>query len=228
MSTKLAGEVLERLDERVLSPTELAQQRQSTLQNQFAFLTAGLQDFRFTLRFRKGNMVGANAFALPDGTIVMTDELVALADNDFELQSVLLHEIGHVVNRHSLRQLIENSSSALLVIWLTGDIEAGSSWFATLPTLLLHASYSRDIEWEADAYALEQMRTANISPQYFADLMKKLDTANLSPATGNDKRADGNSTDNAREKSTDDWLDYISTHPPTVDRIKRFEGAAIQ
>ena len=32
----------------------------------------------YMLHFRKGGPIGPNAFALPDGTIVLTDELVDL------------------------------------------------------------------------------------------------------------------------------------------------------
>ncbi len=51
-----------------------------------------------------GRAVGANAFALPSGIVVMTDELVELAKTDDELVAVLAHEIGHVRGRHALRQ----------------------------------------------------------------------------------------------------------------------------
>ena len=50
----------------------------------------------YQLEFRHGGYIDANAFALPSGIIVMTDELVELAKSDDELISVLAHEIGHV------------------------------------------------------------------------------------------------------------------------------------
>jgi Zn-dependent protease with chaperone function len=46
----------------------------------------------------------ANAFALPNGRVVVTDELVELLKNDSDaLRAVLLHEIGHVQHHHSIR-----------------------------------------------------------------------------------------------------------------------------
>jgi Zn-dependent protease with chaperone function len=241
VSTKLAGEVLTRLDEQVLGPSELSEERQRELTAQFDRHAQGLGEHSLTLKFRKGKLVKANAFALPDGTIVITDELVALAGNDLELQSVMLHEIGHVVHRHSLRGLIESSSSMLVLIWLTGDVEAGSSWFSILPTILLNSSYSRDKEWEADGYALERMHEANISTRHFANLLNKLvatesaarkareakgDTAAKNGDQQNDQDADKKpgQADDKQEDST--WLDYISSHPATQSRIQRFQGSA--
>ena len=53
----------------------------------------------------------ANAFALPGGTVVMTDAIVqAAADkgiSDDALVGVLAHEIGHVVHRHGMRMVVE-------------------------------------------------------------------------------------------------------------------------
>jgi Zn-dependent protease with chaperone function len=237
VSVKLAGEVLQTLDDRVFSPTQLSEQRQQQLREQFNSLNGGLNEFQFKIHFRKGNAIGANAFALPDGAVVMTDELVALADNDLELESVMLHEIGHVVHRHALRLLIENSSAALVLIWLTGDIEASSSWFAALPTILLQSGYSRDVEREADSYALERMLASGISPQYFADMMKKLNPDATSDNVAQEKAAQEKDNqepstaevENDSDQSQGDshhWLDYISSHPATASRIRRFEEAA--
>jgi Zn-dependent protease with chaperone function len=235
VSVKLAGEVLETLDEIVFTPTNLSEQRQRELSNQFNNLSVGLNEFQLKIHFRKGNVIGANAFALPDGAVVMTDELIELTDNDLELQSVMLHEIGHIVHRHSLQRLIENSSTTLIIVWLTGDIEAGSSWSAILPTLLLQSGYSRDIEREADGYALDRMLTTGISPQHFASIMKKLDSFKSHDNAGEESdnhgpgpAKDENSSEQTQEKDEDGrhWLDYISSHPPTTSRIKRFEDAA--
>ena len=86
--------------------------------------------------------MGANAFALPNGTIVVTDDLVKLAEHDDELVAVLAHEIGHVVSRHALRRVLQDSGVMLLVAGITGDIVSISSLAAALPTLLIEAKYS--------------------------------------------------------------------------------------
>ena len=69
----------------------------------------------------------ANAFALPSGIVVLTDELEALAQHDDELSAVFAHEIGHVVHRHSMRMVIQHSASALLMLGLLGDVNSATS-----------------------------------------------------------------------------------------------------
>ena len=75
---QMAAQAVEQLDEYWFSPSELDAQRQDELQALFAELTAG-SDRNFTLLFRSSEDIGANAFALPDGTIIFTDELINLA-----------------------------------------------------------------------------------------------------------------------------------------------------
>ena len=67
------------------------------------------------LEVRSAPQIGANAFALPSGIIVVTDELVALSEDDDELAAVIAHELGHVHHRHIMRTVIQNSAAALLV-----------------------------------------------------------------------------------------------------------------
>ena len=152
------------LDDRVLRPSKLRTARRQGLQEDFRTLTDDLSSppFRSTYRlvFREGGSVGPNAFALPSGLIIVTDELVRMAENDRELLSVLAHEIGHVEARHGLRSLYASTGAFLLVSVLLGDAVSVSSAAAGLPTLLLETGYSRRFELEADAvaarYALER------------------------------------------------------------------------
>jgi len=227
VSIKLADQMLASLDEQALSTSTLTLQRQQELTEQFNVYTQHIVDFNLELKFRQGNLLGANAFALPDGVIVLTDELVKLAENDWELQSVMLHEIGHVVHRHSLRQLIESGAMVALLVWLTGDIEVTNSWIMTLPVILLMSAYSRRAEWEADGYALEHMRYENISPQYFVDFMKKFDQSGARQHSQKHSRADESANKKTQQSSDTEyqWLDYFSSHPATRERIKRFEEA---
>ena len=65
-----------------------------------------------------------NAFALPGGIIVVFDELVELAGDDDRVLGVLGHELGHVVHRHSTRQLLQALGLAAIagVVW--GDFSS--------------------------------------------------------------------------------------------------------
>jgi hypothetical protein len=76
----ISAQGLELLDRSLLEKSALTSMRQQELRDRFNSITRSLNDGHvYKLEFRKGGPLKANAFALPDGTIVMTDELVALA-----------------------------------------------------------------------------------------------------------------------------------------------------
>jgi Zn-dependent protease with chaperone function len=154
VTDRLSRQTLAVLDTHFLEPSELGADRSAHLQSLFH----GLVDRKnspphYRLEFRKSDQAGANAFALPSGLIVMTDELVGLAENDRELIGVLAHEIAHVENRHGLRMLFQNAGTLLLVSALAGDVSSISAAGETLPTLLIESGYSRRFEKEADRAA---------------------------------------------------------------------------
>jgi Zn-dependent protease with chaperone function len=193
------------LDERVFAPTELDPQRQLQLLAEFMSVVATVgegDDYRYQLVFRKGQELGANAIALPAGTIVITDELVGLAENDDELAAVLAHEVGHVRNRHALRALIQNSLVAGSIIIFTGDASSATSLAAGIPTVLASAGYSRDFEYEADDVAKEYLVMNNIPLQRFADIIVRLDAS-------------------AEDGSAPPGL--LATHPDARERIRPFQ-----
>src|SRR5690606_39059775 len=78
--------------------SELDTARQDELRASFmASASTYAADLPIRVEFRDGGLLGANALALPNGIIIFTDELVALAENDNELAAVFAHELGHVV-----------------------------------------------------------------------------------------------------------------------------------
>jgi Zn-dependent protease with chaperone function len=150
--------------------------------------------------FRSMGGQSPNAFALPGGIIVVSDELVRLTTIDDEIAAVLAHEIGHGQHRHGLQGVLRSSSALLLVSTVTGDLSTLTSFASTLPFLLLQRGYSREFETEADDYAVELMRRAGIDAHHFESILKKLEEAR--PKEGTD-------------------FTYLSTHPNTAARIKR-------
>jgi Zn-dependent protease with chaperone function/TPR repeat protein len=172
----LGRETLKSLEQSLLQPSKLHPGRQETLKAKFgAMASATDKPAPFRLEFRGSPVVGANAFALPSGIIVMTDELVKRARNDNEILAVLAHELGHVYHRHTMRRLLEGSATALIIAAVTGDIASTTSLAAAAPTLLLQLKYSRDNEREADTYAIELMRKAGIEPRHFGAILARLE-----------------------------------------------------
>ena len=155
VTESISQKTLDLLDKQYLAATELEQHRIREIETIFRTLSNELNSgFNYRLEFRKGNKgIGANAFALPSGIIIVTDELVKLAENDEQLTGVLVHEIGHVEKRHALRSVFQNAGVFLIVSALVGDIASITSTAATLPTLLAETGYSRRFEKESDLYA---------------------------------------------------------------------------
>ncbi len=197
----LGKEALAGLDNVLFAPSRLPAARQQHVQALFAGVIAGIDGAGgYHLQLRSGRKVGANALALPAGVIVMTDELVALAQNDAELVAVFAHEIGHLRGRHMLRSVLQNSAMTVLMIAVTGDLSSVASLAPVLPALLLQSRYSRDFEREADAYATDYLKQRSIPPDAFAAILTRID-----------KQANGQRG----------IASYLSSHPSIEERTKR-------
>lgn len=214
---QLGVEVLEQLDSFVFETSEIPSQQQARLRQYFASLTPD-SDRNYQLRFRSSEALGANAFALPNAEIVFTDQLIDLASEDEMLGAIMLHEIGHVVHRHTMRAVISQAGVSMLVFGLTGDVSgAATALLVLLPNFLIQSSYSRDMEWEADGYALEQMQLRGMDPNDFAAMMERIVTS--------DADIDGAGTESTQSQETG-LAQYFSSHPATRERIARFREAA--
>jgi Zn-dependent protease with chaperone function len=166
--------VLEVLDGRLLKPSALSASRQLQLQQRFDEVIRNQRGVgRWQLQLRDAPIVWANAFALPGGTVVMTDQLVALAQHDEELMAVLAHEVGHVRRRHGLRQLLQSLGVSAMAMAVFGDVTALSTFTGVAPALL-QAGYSREMEREADAYSRAWMQQHGIAQRRFDDLVCRI------------------------------------------------------
>lgn len=174
--TALGEQTLAGMDRYVLRASRIPPARQAALRAQFdQMVRAAGETAPRRLEFRASPPIGPNAFALPAGIVVITDELVKLAEDDREILAVLAHELGHVRHRHTMRRLLESSATALIVAGVTGDISSTTSLAASAPVLLLQTKYSRDNEREADRYAVEVLRRSGIDPRYFAAILQRVE-----------------------------------------------------
>jgi Zn-dependent protease with chaperone function len=184
----------------------LPAERRRELDVQFRALVAGLpREFDYQLAFRHAPKLGPNAFALPDGRLVVTDQLVELAASDAEVLAVLAHEAGHHEHRHGMRQALEGSAVVLVAGFLFGDLSGTGSLSVSVPVLLLESGFSRDHEREADAFAFALLRRHGRSPADFATIMRRL-------------------SDYHGERDFGP-VSYLSTHPPSRARIEAAAGA---
>ena len=198
----LGDGALAALDEFLFEPTTLNEEMRAGFQQDFAIMATkgGMAAGSAELVFRASPVMGANALALPSGIVIMTDQLVRMAEDEEEVLAVLAHEIGHIRHRHSLRGVLQNTSVALMIASLTGDLASLTSISATLPTALVQLKYSRNFEHEADDYAAGLLTEMGLDPTALGDILKRM-------------------TDRAGGEPPE----YFSTHPATAERMKRIE-----
>jgi len=197
----------------MLQPTRLSEDRVAELGDILRRVQPAAPRIPLRLRVHAAPQLGRNALAFPDGTIVLTDEMVRQVmgkENDFDsdaaaaLAGVLAHEVGHIEGRHSVRAITRSSLTAALSATLFGDFSAVA---AGLPALLSNMEYSRDMELSADDYAARTLRARGISVEPLAALFDELDD-----------KAD------RMPKFLRDAVSYGSTHPDGYARSERLRA----
>jgi len=198
--TEVSDVTMNQLEDSYLKPSKLSDRQKRIIQAHFDKLVNG--ETGYQLHFRSSPNMGANAFALPSGDIVLTDQLVVLSqDKEYrDILGVLAHEKGHVVKRHSLRIAIKTGISGAIIGYITGDVSLLAS---TLPTVLINSSYSREFEHEADVQAVKELKKMNISTKYIATLFEALEEKQEENAT---------------------VLSMFASHPLTSKRIDYFKS----
>lgn len=213
MELKLGEQVLDTFDHKMhyLSASKISSQKQQEVRQGLTDLCGKIQQCPpYRLEFRDGGMIGPNAFALPGGIMVVTDDLIKLSKNNTEVVAVLAHEMGHVKQRHAYRQSIQGVLAGLVLAAVTGDV---SSMASGLPAALLQMRYSRAHELEADDFSLEAMQKACLPPKAFADILLRLGQQAGGEKAGKQKRSEV------------PLSDILSTHPDSLDRVKPFMQA---
>ena len=201
MDRAIGSGSLDVLDRVAFEESDLPKARQRELSAMFKRMTESLDDGHdYALELRNGGGLGANAFALPSGIVVMTDQLVALSKSDDELRAVLAHEIGHVRGRHALRHLLQAAGVTAIATALLGDVSSISGILSAAPALL-DAKNSRDFETEADDFARQWLKDNDVDQSNFDAILCRL------------SREEG---PDAGKKD----FDFFSTHPATGKRAR--------
>ncbi|MGD1932945.1 MAG: M48 family metalloprotease [Candidatus Phaeomarinobacter sp.] len=163
------------------------------------------EEFRVTVL----NSPVVNAFALPGGYVYVTRGLVALANSEAELASVIGHEIAHVTQRHGQgrqnRAIGATLLGAVLGVAVGSDLvnqifSIGASGFL--------ADYSRDQENEADFVGLEMLVRAGYDPYAAPSFLGSLGAQSALHAQLRGARYDA------------DRVDWLASHPATGQRVR--------
>jgi Zn-dependent protease with chaperone function len=168
---RLGEAVLESLDKEPLAPSRLPQAKQNQVRRLVETIEATAPtERRLRLELRHGQAIGANAFCLPGGILVVTDELVQLASEN-ELLAVLAHEAGHAQHRHPLQTLVRSQALALASSLVGGH----GNPIQGLAEGLVGNAYSHEFEYEADREAVAVLQRLNRSPASFFSILDKLE-----------------------------------------------------
>jgi len=124
------------------------------------------------------NSAEVNAFAVPGGYIYVNRGLIERARNLSELAGVLGHEIGHVVERHTIKQMQQQQGAqvgvtlgcVLLNLCGTEIAQAGIN----VAGGALFAKFSRDDEAQADEVGIANVVRAGISPKGIPEMFQIL------------------------------------------------------
>lgn len=199
----ISEQTLEFIDDHLMAPSKLPQEEVEPLIRRFAAMRAPHGEaIAHRVLFRDGGKaIGANAFALPDGTLVVTDQLFKLAGSQDEVVAVLAHELGHTAERHGMRMVLQGSAVGMFLTFYIGDV---GTLLAAAPAALLQARYSRGMESEADAYGAAMLRENGLSPALLASMLERLEKSHAGKGG--------------------EVPDYLSSHPDTAARIRALRG----
>lgn len=145
-----------------------------------------------------------NAFATPGGRIYVYSGLLLAAENEAQVVAVLGHEMGHVVGRHSARQLVQQKGvetvTAMALGKASGQVQQWAGAIAGIGGNLGGLAYGREMENEADTYG-----------------------ARYTSGAGYDPRALGTFFEILTQKygDTPKVMTYLSTHPSNSERIAK-------
>lgn len=153
------------------------------------------------IKFRILDIGEVNAFALPNGRIYVFRGILETTETEDELAAILAHEVGHIAGRHSLKQFRLSLGIGLLADLLNLNKRGETiQSLANLAATLYALGYSRQHERDADTYAFKLALLAGYDPKGSVTLFEKFAKGEGKPSR---------------------WLTYLSTHPPSRERLER-------
>ena len=176
---------------------------QSQLHDLVTPLMEVLPDDRYEFKFHIFNNPDLNAFAMPGGYVVINSGLLLEVTKPEQVLGVLAHEIAHVTEQHSVRNIMESVGLFLVVQTFFGDMTGLAALVTEGGAQLLQKSFSREFEEDADDVGLQYLVDANINPEGLIELLQILMDEQNKTIYG----------------KAMDQMAWLSTHPTTEKRI---------
>lgn len=173
-------------------------------QNKTKILDEFVKELKFSsskpLKFTIVKSDEVNAFALPNGDIVIFTGILKKMNSYEELVALIGHEATHVHHRHSMKMLGRKLSGYIFISTILGDANGVVTAIGENAHALHSLSYSRHYEEDADNGAFNTLKINKVNPKGMVDLFKTID-------------------------NKDDSIipEFISTHPITKNRISNTE-----
>ena len=152
---------------------------------------------RGNIKFHVFDNDDINAFALPDGHLVIYSGLILAAENQEELCGVLCHEMAHIELNHVMKKLIKEVGLSVLFAMTTGS--TGTEMIKETARIFPSSAFDRSLEKAADIQAVKYLIESNIDPESYATFLYKLSDT---------------------ESKAMKYLSWISTHPEPRERAK--------
>lgn len=149
------------------------------------------------IKFTVVNSDIVNAFALPDGNIVVYQGILDEMKSYEELVALIGHEVSHVNNRHSMKAICRSLSGYLFISAILGDANGIMATIGDNVNSLQSLSFSREFEHQADLDGFEILVSNGVNPQGMSDLFQRL-----------------------QQDNTISMPEFLSSHPLTQERIK--------
>ncbi len=203
---KIGESSLRSFDQSEFTTSQLTVEKQSEISAQYKQLIENLKldptKFKIHFRYWDGKM---NAFALMDGSIVVTDALITNLTHHRQIDAVLLHEIGHIEHNHIMENIIRVSLFYISMSFIFGDVSVVSDLLIEGSTLGINTSYSRQFEGEADSYAIEQLNVLYDDSSAMKDALSIL-----------------------YKNSEEEQFHWLATHPTFEARMENIHEQSVQ
>ena len=128
----------------------------------------------FEVRVRAVQAPMVNAFALPGGGVLVTDELIAMTRTPDELAAVIAHEVAHVQARHVMQAVWRALGVGLLLDAVVGGGTGAGQQAVLLAGSVTDLRYGRAAEAEADARGQELLADRGLSSEGMAPFFERL------------------------------------------------------
>lgn len=159
-----------------------------------------------TYTYQALNSTLINAFSAPGGPVMITQKLAGMLTTDDEMAFVLAHETGHIVAQHARNMMNRSLLTQGLGVLVLGGASAGAMTGLNVAYTLYDRGYSRNQEYQADAYGVQFMKQAGYNAEGAVKALAKL---GMETSTGMNK--------------------YLATHPDVprrIDRIGKLAGVS--